>query len=250
MAAQPLDPPLVTLQTCASSASPFEQNCAGGLGTHFGHSQTSTSSNGSTATAAASLSPAGVSISVQAAISPDGEADYNQAYGASTVDYEIEVIGPENIQLQVGIQADLSVSGGGGDAINVAGGTADGVFKVQGLGPAFLEQWTVCTQTELCNSPSHLSINTTATFFTNQLYEVIEQVSANADDGDWAGGTADPYFFLTGDAQGYSIITSDGVGNVPAGGVPEPAAWALMLLGFGAAGGAIRRRRTGATATA
>jgi hypothetical protein len=27
--------------------------------------------------------------------------------------------------------------------------------------------------------------------------------------------------------------------------VPEPASWALMILGFGAAGGALRRRRTG-----
>jgi hypothetical protein len=30
----------------------------------------------------------------------------------------------------------------------------------------------------------------------------------------------------------------------PVGGVPEPAAWALMILGFGAAGAMIRRRRT------
>lgn len=29
----------------------------------------------------------------------------------------------------------------------------------------------------------------------------------------------------------------------PVGGVPEPAAWALMILGFGMAGGAVRRRR-------
>jgi hypothetical protein len=29
----------------------------------------------------------------------------------------------------------------------------------------------------------------------------------------------------------------------PTGGVPEPSAWALMILGFGAAGAALRRRR-------
>lgn len=34
----------------------------------------------------------------------------------------------------------------------------------------------------------------------------------------------------------------------PTGGVPEPATWALMILGFGAAGAAIRRRRSGGTA--
>ncbi|MBS0363312.1 MAG: PEPxxWA-CTERM sorting domain-containing protein [Proteobacteria bacterium] len=30
------------------------------------------------------------------------------------------------------------------------------------------------------------------------------------------------------------------------GGVPEPAAWALMILGFGASGAALRRRRSAA----
>ncbi|MDZ4372669.1 MAG: PEPxxWA-CTERM sorting domain-containing protein [Phenylobacterium sp.] len=35
--------------------------------------------------------------------------------------------------------------------------------------------------------------------------------------------------------------------NIPgAGGVPEPGAWALMILGFGLAGGAIRRRHVSA----
>jgi PEP-CTERM motif len=31
--------------------------------------------------------------------------------------------------------------------------------------------------------------------------------------------------------------------DAPVGGVPEPATWAMMILGFGAAGAAIRRRR-------
>ena len=33
------------------------------------------------------------------------------------------------------------------------------------------------------------------------------------------------------------------LGAAPSGGVPEPATWALMILGFGAAGTALRRRR-------
>jgi hypothetical protein len=36
----------------------------------------------------------------------------------------------------------------------------------------------------------------------------------------------------------------DNVGLSVRGGVPEPASWALMILGFGAAGAALRRRRT------
>jgi hypothetical protein len=35
--------------------------------------------------------------------------------------------------------------------------------------------------------------------------------------------------------------------NLTASGVPEPASWALMLLGFGIAGAAMRRQRQRAT---
>ena len=36
------------------------------------------------------------------------------------------------------------------------------------------------------------------------------------------------------------------VDNLAVGGVPEPASWAMMIIGFGAAGSVIRRRRTAA----
>ena len=38
------------------------------------------------------------------------------------------------------------------------------------------------------------------------------------------------------------------IGVAPPGGVPEPAAWALMIVGFGASGISLRRRRAGALA--
>jgi choice-of-anchor C domain-containing protein len=40
------------------------------------------------------------------------------------------------------------------------------------------------------------------------------------------------------------------IGNVSVAGVPEPASWALMLLGAGALGGALRTRRSRAAAVA
>ena len=40
-----------------------------------------------------------------------------------------------------------------------------------------------------------------------------------------------------------AIYGANGQGLLPAGGVPEPARWALMLAGFGCAGAALRRRR-------
>jgi hypothetical protein len=45
-----------------------------------------------------------------------------------------------------------------------------------------------------------------------------------------------PYFLLDA-VQGRSLAAPD-----PTGGVPEPATWALMIAGFGLAGGALRRR--------
>jgi hypothetical protein len=67
---------------------------------------------------------------------------------------------------------------------------------------------------------------------------------------------ADPFFEIdptwAADHPGYSLQFSDSIVNgVPgpagdAGGVPEPAAWALMIAGFGMAGAALRRRRAAA----
>jgi hypothetical protein len=61
---------------------------------------------------------------------------------------------------------------------------------------------------------------------------------------------ADPYIEIDPDwaaaHPGYSVVMSDGIvnGDAPvSGGVPEPAAWALMITGFGLAGAALRRRR-------
>lgn len=53
-----------------------------------------------------------------------------------------------------------------------------------------------------------------------------------------------------GEASGGFIdfVTLDTSVGVPGGAVPEPAAWALMILGFGAAGAMLRRRREALTA--
>ncbi len=41
----------------------------------------------------------------------------------------------------------------------------------------------------------------------------------------------------------YAIYGPNGQGLIPTGGVPEPATWAVMLVGFGLAGATLRRRR-------
>jgi len=47
-------------------------------------------------------------------------------------------------------------------------------------------------------------------------------------------------FFSTGNSFEFDSIA----GTLRGGAVPEPATWAMMILGFGVMGGALRRRRT------
>ena len=66
-------------------------------------------------------------------------------------------------------------------------------------------------------------------------------------DANSASAFADPMISIdlsTPNAGDYSLVFSDGVGNSvgATGGVPEPAAWALMVAGFGLAGLRLRRR--------
>ncbi len=58
---------------------------------------------------------------------------------------------------------------------------------------------------------------------------------------------ADSYGSSTGNSGSLSV---DYTGGTLVAGVPEPASWALMIGGFGMAGGMLRRRRTAVAATA
>lgn len=66
--------------------------------------------------------------------------------------------------------------------------------------------------------------------------------------GDYDGDVTVLYLFDFGTAGATSVdLNQDGFSNgiiiTPPGGVPEPATWAMMLMGFGAAGVSMRRSR-------
>ena len=57
-----------------------------------------------------------------------------------------------------------------------------------------------------------------------------------------------PFHGCNPESRGLTVYGTFDWANDPTGGVPEPAAWALMLTGFGCAGATLRRRRALATA--
>jgi hypothetical protein len=100
------------------------------------------------------------------------------------------------------------------------------------------------------------AVNTDFLLHTNTIYTVHMDVNAGLFGGGPPGtntayANIDPTFTVHGP---FTIQLSDGFGggiNLPGAGgsVPEPASWGLMLLGFGALGAVLRRRRGQAALT-
>jgi hypothetical protein len=65
---------------------------------------------------------------------------------------------------------------------------------------------------------------------------------------DFVSGTNMLQIVVTDTGPPSAMLVSGLTGTASAGGVPEPASWALMIAGFGLAGAQLRRRRTAAVA--
>lgn len=60
--------------------------------------------------------------------------------------------------------------------------------------------------------------------------------------GDWAGSIDQTYLMVNGDTAVNLSRPIEGNARLISGPVPEPATWAMMLVGFGAIGATMRRR--------
>lgn len=86
--------------------------------------------------------------------------------------------------------------------------------------------------------------------FYNHDYLIEMNVTALVHPVGTATAFLDPYLFLDPSlvAQGYSIVTSDGIGNsLTVNAVPESSTWAMMILGFFGLGFMAYRRKNSAT---
>lgn len=80
-----------------------------------------------------------------------------------------------------------------------------------------------------------------------EINGVYRELDANFSGSAWGAGTLNLYFWDQNNFDNSGTIAFDL--SPASGGVPEPAAWAMMILGFGLAGGLLRARpRTAETA--
>lgn len=98
-----------------------------------------------------------------------------------------------------------------------------------------------------CNSTGNFFCfkNTSATFPSPLPSSLALNFAVTSDTaGSWANYSGDFKIDWNGSANNYDLVSQIITARTPP--VPEPATWAMMLLGFGGIGMAMRRRRSGA----
>lgn len=172
-------------------------------------------------------------------VTASGTAYSGNLVGA-TATWEYEVVGAPSTNIGVLISGvyDASSTGSSGTVANIFVGDNFRDYSV-----AFHRECTDsnrdCTQQQF-SVEAFVSAN-----FVEQIEIQVGGAVTNATGGNFSV-TIDPIITLApGFAdQGYTLLVAPDA-QPPAGvsGVPEPATWALMIVGFGAAGATLRRRR-------
>lgn len=193
-----------------------------------------------------SVSSADGSASVQSTPTPlpaitataTANANANGSEAKTSLNYYFEVSGPasSNPTASVNIFAKGSLFSDSGpmqstDFLRVAGATIVNATSTGGN-----------------NNGAFTTSTTVSSLFYNVDYLIEMNVFANAHPSGTATAFLDPYLSLDPSlvALGYSIITSEGIGNnlTVNAAVPEPSTWAMMILGFSGVGFMAYRRKS------
>lgn len=163
--------------------------------------------------------------------------------------YAAEVIGPTNDTVPVDLSYTLSGAlSGPFPGTEVQAGAQLGMFAdippaLYDVPSIFSDDYSLGTFSE-SGSVSYLSTANTPFFIGGGVGAQIGGYTASSSITLDPILTIDPSFAAVDPnyLKGYSIVLSPGVGNAVSA-APESAAWAMMLLGIGGVGAAMRRRR-------
>jgi hypothetical protein len=190
-----------------------------------------------------SVSSADGSASVQSTPTPlpaitstaTANATANGSEALGSLNYFFEISGPASNSLSVNVFANGSLFSDSGtmqstDFLRVAGTTIVNTSSIGG------------------NNNGAFTRSATLSGLSNNVDYLVEMnVTALAHPSGTATAFLDPYLSLDPSlvALGYSIITSDGIGNslTVNAAVPEPSTWAMLILGFAGIGAMTYRRR-------
>jgi hypothetical protein len=160
---------------------------------------------------------------------------YANQHAAATSTYWVQITGPADIPVPIEMKSAVTSSFsllsdfGWGASVTVFAG---GPYYSIGGGPYVPTFDFDGTRSITANTPTEVELQ----IFETYLYSGAESAFSGA-------VTLDPTFAIDPTFlrlnPGYSLEISPGVGN----GTPEPASWALMLLGLTGVGGTVRRRR-------
>jgi hypothetical protein len=160
--------------------------------------------------------------------------NYNGMVADGWISYDVQFVGMSNISVPVRVQAHGYAQGSGN------GYQADTSFSITGQNFS-----TVGASAETSSSDPFVSFvfDQMVSFSSNTSYHVQLFASASAvfrNGGGTASAFVDPVFTIDpAYANNFTIVGVPG----QTGAVPEPAAWAMMVGGFGLVGSAMRRRQ-------
>lgn len=194
-----------------------------------------------------------LTASAKGAAGPSGSAS-----SQATIVYYGEVLGFSATPVPLSILGTLSASWGGGSGPAVSGGGSDasmawGIdagFEMFGPGAGGAQ---ACSAAMPCGFPTVVPVDAVFDVDAGQIFEVAMEAQGSGTNGASYSVTADPEISILPDfLAGHPGLSLEFSANIIqpglVGSVPEPAIWAMLLVGFAGLGLAARGRSAGRAA--